>query len=213
MVRNLFTAVLIVILLAAAWIWWQDSKRSAALQKQEAAYEQKLGFGSIPGKPAPDFTLTNENGQTVSLHQFQGKVVVLQFMDPECTDICPVVSQELVDADKLMGPLKSNVVFVAVNVNQYHAKPSELRAFSKAHGLSNLSNWYFVTGSTSQLQKVWHDYGIYVKPTPTGDVEHGSYYYFIDPSGKERYLAPATNDKATISDWSQAIAFYAERLM
>ena len=35
-------------------------------------------------KPAPDFTLTDQKGHTVQLSDFKGKVVVLEWTNPEC---------------------------------------------------------------------------------------------------------------------------------
>lgn len=39
---------------------------------------------AVPGKPAPDFTLTDLAGKQVSLSQFKGKTVVLEWYNPEC---------------------------------------------------------------------------------------------------------------------------------
>ena len=64
-----------------------------------------MGLSPVPAGPAPGFTLTDQNGRTVSLSALRGKVVVLEFMDPHCTDICPMVSQEFVDAYHDLGPL------------------------------------------------------------------------------------------------------------
>ena len=36
------------------------------------------------GQPAPDFTLVDLNGKPVSLHDYKGKVVVLEWFNPEC---------------------------------------------------------------------------------------------------------------------------------
>ncbi len=36
------------------------------------------------GKPAPSFTLQDETGKTVSLDSFKGKVVVLEWFNPDC---------------------------------------------------------------------------------------------------------------------------------
>lgn len=38
----------------------------------------------VPGKPAPSFTLKNENGKAVSLADFKGKVVLLDFWGVHC---------------------------------------------------------------------------------------------------------------------------------
>ena len=36
------------------------------------------------GQPAPDFTLTDSNGKSRSLSEFKGKIVVLEWNNPEC---------------------------------------------------------------------------------------------------------------------------------
>ena len=36
------------------------------------------------GQPAPDFTLTDSNGKSHSLSEFKGKIVVLEWNNPEC---------------------------------------------------------------------------------------------------------------------------------
>jgi cytochrome oxidase Cu insertion factor (SCO1/SenC/PrrC family) len=80
-----------------------------------------MSLSPVPATQAPGFTLTDQRGRTLPLAAFRGKVVVLQFMDPHCTDICPIVSAEYLRAYRELGPLAGQVVFAAVNVNQYHA--------------------------------------------------------------------------------------------
>jgi cytochrome oxidase Cu insertion factor (SCO1/SenC/PrrC family) len=48
-----------------------------------------MQLSPIPVTSAPGFTLTDQGGQTMSLAGLKGHVVVLEFMDPHCTDICP----------------------------------------------------------------------------------------------------------------------------
>src|SRR5450756_393223 len=77
-----------------------------------------MAASPVPNTPAADFALTDQRGTTITMSGLKGKVVVLEFFDPHCTDVCPIVSQELVDANKDLGSARSEVVFVAVNVNQ-----------------------------------------------------------------------------------------------
>src|SRR5688572_6750617 len=37
-----------------------------------------------PGATAPGFTLKNQDGKDVKLSDYKGKIVVLQWLDPEC---------------------------------------------------------------------------------------------------------------------------------
>jgi protein SCO1 len=166
---------------------------------------------------APAFTLTDQHGHTMSLASLRGKVVVLEFMDPHCTDICPIVSQEFVDAYRELGPLAGKVVFAAINVNAYHATVADMAAFSTAHQLSVIPGWHFFTGPVPALQTAWRDYNIAVQaPSPNADIIHTSSVYFIDAQGRERFVAsPMVDHTASgtsylplvqISAWAGGIA-------
>jgi len=149
-----------------------------------------MGLSPVPMSAAPGFTLEDQRGQKLSLSSFRGHPVVLEFMDPNCVDICPIVSQEFVDAYRDLGSAGPGVVFVGVNVNPYHTDVASVRAYSAAHSLDAVTSWHFLTGPVSALQAVWRDYNVTVSaPNATADVVHTSVLYFIDGSGQARYAA------------------------
>jgi cytochrome oxidase Cu insertion factor (SCO1/SenC/PrrC family) len=183
-----------------------------------------LQLATVPGKAAPGFTLTDQNGQTLSLSAFHGKAVVLEFMDPHCTDICPIISAEFVDAYHDLGAAAKNVVFLAVNVNPYHNKVTDMAAFSEEHGLTAIPSWHFFTGPVPTLKQVWASYGVLVQaPSPTADVVHTSTVYFIAPDGREAFEAQPMDDHTTngtaylpsgqIAEWGQGIALIARHML
>ncbi len=162
-------------------------------------------------------------GRTMSLASLRGKVVVLEFMDPHCTDICPIVSQEFVDAYHELGPHASKIVFAAINVNQYHASVADMAAYSAQHQLNTVPGWHFFTGPRPALKTAWRDYDIQVEaPSPNADIIHTSAVYFIDSRGTERFLATPMADHtasgtaylppAQIAAWAGGIARLAEDL-
>ena len=162
-----------------------------------------MGLSPVPVRSAPGFTLTDQHGLDLAMSGLRGKVVVLEFMDPHCTDICPLVSAEFVDAYRDLGPLAGKVVFAAVNVNQYHTGVSDVAAFSAEHQLTSIPDWHFFTGRLASLEAVWRGYDIVVQPRgPDADVVHTSSVYFIDSQGRERYLA------APMADYTKAGAAY-----
>lgn len=167
---------------------------------------------SMPAKPAPPFRLVDQHGRSVSLASLHGRVVVLEAMDPKCTDLCPIVSQDFVDAARALGHRAARVVFVGINVNQYHARVADVLAFSRLHGLERLRNWHFLTGSTRQLRRIWQAYGITVEPNRSGDVIHSALMEFIDPAGRERWIASPAYNRAAIPQWGRGIATVAEHL-
>ncbi len=182
-----------------------------------------MGLTTVPSKPAPGFTLTDQNGQTLSLASFRGHPVILEFMDPHCTDICPIVSQEFVDAHHDLGAAGRGAVFVAINVNKYHLGVAAVAAFSKAHQLDAIPTWHFFTGALPSLEQLWTAYDIAVTaPGPNADVIHTSIVYFISPNGHERFAAnPRDYHTASgkaflpaneISAWGHGIATLARDL-
>jgi len=182
-----------------------------------------MQISPLPHDPAPGFTLTDQRGHTMSLASLRGKVVVLEFMDPHCTDICPIVSQEFVDAYHELGAAQSKIVFAAINVNQYHASVADIAAYSAQHQLNTVPTWHFFTGPAPALRTAWRDYDIQVEvPNPNADIIHTSAVYFIDARGGERFLATPMADHTAngsaylppsqIAAWAGGIARLAEDL-
>jgi cytochrome oxidase Cu insertion factor (SCO1/SenC/PrrC family) len=182
-----------------------------------------MQLSPLPHQPAPGFTLTDQAGRTLSLSDLRGKVVVLEFMDPHCTDICPIVSQEFVDAYHDLGPAAGKVVFAAVNVNQYYESVANVAAFSREHALTSIPGWHFFTGPTASLRTIWRDYNIDVQaPNPNADIIHTSAIYFIDARGRAAFLASPQVDHTAkgaaylpagqLADWGRGIALIARHL-
>ncbi len=183
---------------------------------------QLMNLSPVPKRSAPSFTLTDQRGQRVSLADFRGKAVLLAFIDSRCTEVCPVIAEELIAAEHDLGTRASGVAFVGVNVNPLAESVADVRHFSVVHGLTGLSNWYFLTGSTSQLESVWRAYGISVQlPARASQTVHADFVFFVNPLGYERFLAEPLVDQrpngtgylppATVQRWGTGIADYLEK--
>jgi cytochrome oxidase Cu insertion factor (SCO1/SenC/PrrC family) len=188
-----------------------------------ASLANEMLLTPLPHQRAPGFTLTDQAGRTMTLSALRGKVVVLEFMDPHCTDICPIVSQEFVDAYRNLGPAARKVAFIAINVNQYHASVADVAGYSRHEGLITIPGWHFFTGPVPALQAAWRNYNIAVEaPNPDADIVHTSVLYFIDPRGREVFLASPMVDHtkkgtaylpaAQITQWAKGIALIARHL-
>ncbi len=127
------------------------------------------------------------------------------------------------DAYRDLGKLAGQVVFAAVNVNQYHTAVADVAAFSREHQLSSIPSWHFFTGPVPELRTTWSDYNVAVQaPGPNADIIHSSVVYFIDPRGRERYLASPQADHTAsgasylppgqIAAWGRGIAQIASLL-
>ena len=136
---------------------------------------------SLGGVRAPDFRLVNQFGQQMALSQFRGKVVVLAFVDSQCTTICPLTTASMVEARQLLGAAGSQVQLLGVDANPRATSVSDVMAYSRAHNMVN--QWDFLTGSLPQLQAAWRGFHIAVQ-IDRGMIDHTPALFVIDTRGR-----------------------------
>jgi cytochrome oxidase Cu insertion factor (SCO1/SenC/PrrC family) len=140
-----------------------------------------------PGKaldtPAPTFALRDQNGRWRSLAQTRGKVVLLAFVDTQCTSICPLTTESMVRALRLLGPAALRVQMIGINANPLATSVADVAAYTRAHEMQG--RWWFLTGPAAVLQRVWRAYGVYVAAVH-GDIDHQPLIVLIDTHGRER---------------------------
>src|SRR5579875_136146 len=148
--------------------------------------------------PAPALSLIDQHVKAVSLSALRGKVVVLTFLDPVCTSDCPVIAQELKQADSLLGSDARHVVLVAVDANPRYTGTEFLNAFDAQEGMNSLANWLYLTGTLPELEHAWRALGATVGYLPGGAmVDHSEYAYVIGPDGNVRYDVGTDPGQAT----------------
>lgn len=127
------------------------------------------------GRAAPAFTLQSFDGKTVSLSDYKGKTVVLEWFNFEC----PFVQYHYNKANTMIdlaGKYKDkNVVWLAINSTS-HTTPQANREFADKHKLA-----YPILDDRSG--QVGHAYG--AKTTP--------HLFVIDPSGSIVYEGAIDN--------------------
>ena len=165
---------------------------------------------SLGGVRAPDFRLVNQFGQRVSLSQFRGKVVVLAFVDSECTTICPLTTVSMVAAKRLLGAAGSQVQLLGVDANPKATSVSDVMAYSREHGMVN--QWDFLTGSPAQLEAVWRAYHIAVQ-IQRGMIDHTPALFVIDQRGRERKIYLTQMAYTSIGQSGQVLAQEAASLL
>lgn len=108
--------------------------------------------------PAPSYTLTDQLGQTVESRQFAGKVRIVTFLFPYCTQICPLITAHLVNfmnGSELPAKLSRRVQLVAFNVDPAHAGPKEMKAFLAQYGWDpDDLHWQYLTGDPKEIRRV-----------------------------------------------------------
>ncbi len=160
-------------------------------QIQRPTSDQDYLGTELGGQIAPDFRLMDQRGEELALSDFTAKVVVLAFLDPLCTDSCPLTAMHFGLANQGLGKEADRVAFLAVNVNTDASSVPDMEAATEKWGMSQLQNWHFLTGSGDKLEAVWDAYNIVAegppKPGKPGKREHTPGVYVIDQSGRERW--------------------------
>lgn len=136
---------------------------------------------------AKGFTLTDHNGQSRSLSDFKGKVVVLFFGYTQCPDVCPTSMLELAEVKRLMGADGDKLQGVFVTVDPARDTTDLLKAY-----MANFDPTFVAFIPTpEQLAVVAKDYKIYYKKvegqTPTSyTMDHSAGSYVYDTQGNLR---------------------------
>src|SRR6201992_1739330 len=158
---------------------------------------------SLGGKQAPDFTLVNQFGQKMSLSQFRGKVVMLAFEDSECTTVCPLTTQSMLEAKQLLGSAGSQVQLLGIDATPDAITVDDVLGYTRSHGLVN--QWNFLTGSLPQLKATWKSYDIAVQ-IEQDEIDHTPALFVIDQQGREQKLYLTQMAYSSVTQSAQVLA-------
>jgi cytochrome oxidase Cu insertion factor (SCO1/SenC/PrrC family) len=169
-----------------------------------AEMNPNLDLGSsLNSLPAPDIKLVNQFGQPMSLSQFRGKVVMLGFEDSECTTVCPLTTQSMLQAKQLLGAAGNQVQLLGVDANPDATSVADVLSYSRVHGMVN--QWDFLTGSLAQLKSVWTAYHIAVQ-IEQGQIDHTPALFVIDQQGREQKLYLTQMAYSSVGQSAQVLA-------
>jgi protein SCO1/2 len=136
--------------------------------------------------PAPEFTLTQQDGKRLALKELRGKVLAITFIFASCADTCPLLTAKMAGLRDRLGPdFGSKVYFLSITVDPERDTTEVLKRYAEAYK-ANLAGWAFLTGTNAEIREVAKRYGIYYKKTPQGDVDHTFLTSLVDQNGTLR---------------------------
>ncbi len=137
------------------------------------------------GEAVPDFTLTDQAGQRVSLSQFSGKVVVAAFFYASCPlpNYCFRLSNNLGRLKRRFGDrLGREVVLLSITIDPEHDTPEVLAKYA-ATWKADARSWHFLTGPDAEVAALSHRFGVNSSPDD-GRLTHSLHTIVIDRQGK-----------------------------
>ncbi len=144
-----------------------------------------------PGqKPAPAFSLPDQNGALVSLASLRGRSVLLTFLDSQCRSQCPIEGRQLGSILRRL-PRADRPTLIVISVDPKGDTRAGIRHAMARWNLTGGWSWHWLNAPKARLARVWRSYGVAVEPR-SGDIAHGLALYLIDRRGDTRtaYLFP-----------------------
>ncbi len=140
---------------------------------------------------ANQFKLTDFNGQTRTLEDFKGKVVVMFFGYTQCPDVCPTTMSELAQVKQKLGADGDKLQVLFISVDPERDTPEVLKAYMANFGPDFLALY---ANSPDELAALAMHFKVYFKKadgqTPTSyTVDHSAQSYIYDTQGRLRLFS------------------------
>lgn len=131
-----------------------------------------------------DFSLLDQNGNTVSDKDFRGKIMLVFFGFTNCPDICPTTVMTLKKTLEFLGDDASAVAPIFISVDPQRDTPEVIKEY-----LKNVDQRIIgLTGSEAQIKQVLSAYKAYaakskIASDSTYGVDHSGFIYIMDKNG------------------------------
>jgi protein SCO1/2 len=139
-------------------------------------------------RKASDFTLINQDNESVTLSELQGKTVFMCFIYTRCEMpmMCPRTTQNFrTIQDILSENARKETSLITITFDPDYDTPEKLREYGEAHG-ANFTSWQFLTGDNESIGKVMGDYNVYYNKTENETYHHTMLAVLIDKDGYVR---------------------------
>lgn len=99
------------------------------------------------------FCFTNQDQDTISEKDYEGKVYVANFVFTTCGSICPKMTKHMKRVQEEMKAHSNELKFLSHSVMPWVDSPEKLKNYAEQMEVDQ-SNWNFVTGSKSDIYRI-----------------------------------------------------------
>lgn len=190
--QKILTATLWALLIAVlagvigVGVWQRVHRAQAANAATDATpASDKTGADRLPVLwDVPAFSLTDQEGRTVTNADLRGHTWVASFIFTHCSGPCPMISQKMARLQKnITDP---SVRLVSFTVDPERDTPDTLKKYAAGFN-ADPERWKFLTGTVPQMDAVTSGMKIAAQRQPGEEqVVHGTYLLLVDPAGHVR---------------------------
>lgn len=155
-------------------------------EKSEEASGEELAYIVLDGekKKAPQFQFVNQDGDTISNADYEGKVYLVEFFFTTCPTICPIMNKNLVEIQDEFE-VAEDFGIASFTIDPMHDTPEVLAEYAENHGIDH-PNWNLLTGEREEIYKLANKgFGIYAGESAeaAGGFAHQGMFALIDKDG------------------------------
>ena len=143
-----------------------------------------------------DFSLTNQNGKTITQDDYKDKIYVADFFFTTCQTICPKMTKHMYEIQSATFK-DDEVMLLSHSVTPLKDSVPVLKAYAKKKGIVD-RKWNLVTGDKKQIYKLARKSYLAVKEGGNGDIYdmiHTENFLLIDKKRQIRGMYDGTNPK------------------
>ncbi|MDO6441851.1 MULTISPECIES: SCO family protein [unclassified Marinobacter] len=161
-------------------------------------------------RPLAEFTLINENGETVTRESLRGRWTFAFVGYTNCPDICPAAMANLRRTEKLLSDELPQPDYLLVSADPEHDTPEQLKAYTGFFG----ENFHGLTGDLETLRALATSLSaVFVHRQVDGEllVDHSGHFALINPDGELAALIQPPHQPEQLAEaferiyqWAQA---------
>lgn len=188
------------------------SRAAETLQPQSQSLMKPLK----PGEAVPEFALTDQDGKTIHLSDYQGKLLLLTFIYTHCplSDYCPRMSHNFADINAALA--KSPAAYggthlLSISFDPKRDTPDVLRSYGGAYTgkytQETFDHWTFAAPREDDLTPLLKFFDVGAVPAPGGTLTHTLSTVLIGKDGKilDWYTGNDWTVQQVLSDMQKAL--------
>lgn len=143
-----------------------------------------------------DFSLTNQNGETITQDNYANKIYIADFFFTTCPTICPIMTKNMVSIQERIKDF-DDVMLLSHSVTPEIDSVAQLKKYAIEKGVDD-SKWNLVTGDKKQIYELARKSYLAVKDDGDGgpfDMIHTENFILVDKKKRIRGFYDGTNEE------------------
>ncbi len=143
----------------------------------------------------PDFSFTNQYGETVTLEKFKGKIYIADFFFTTCPTICPIMKTQMLRVYEKYRD-HPEVMILSHTIDPKHDSVAVLHEFADRLGVTG-DTWQFVTGDKDEIYNIGQNsYMVTAREDPgePGGYLHSGAFLLVDKERRIRGIYDGTKE-------------------